>query len=145
MVDLQTISITIAAASFVAGVIYNSLQTRHQTKMRQTDLIIRLYSIVVNKDFLEAWEAIRAREITSFEEYKAKYSFYEINRLNTIFCELGMLLQKNLIDIDLVTDLTGDIVTIAWKKLKPLREHVKKERGLESDSFDYLYNEMNKK
>lgn len=49
MVDVQTISVAIASASVVAGVIYYSLQVRHQNlqiqqqnKMRQTDLVIRL-------------------------------------------------------------------------------------------------------
>ncbi len=48
MVDIQTISIVIASASVVAGVIYyslvirnQSLQTEHQSKIRETELLIR--------------------------------------------------------------------------------------------------------
>jgi len=33
---------------------------------------------------------------------------------------------------------------IAWEKLKPINEDVKKQRGLVPDSFDYLYNELKK-
>jgi len=43
MVDVQTVSIVIASASVVAGVVYYALQIRHQAKMRQTDFIVRLY------------------------------------------------------------------------------------------------------
>jgi hypothetical protein len=42
VVDVQTVSIAIASASVVAGIVYYSLQIRHQTKARQTGLVMRL-------------------------------------------------------------------------------------------------------
>ena len=146
MVDIQTASIVVASASVVAGIIYYSLQIRHQTKARQTDLIIRLYSLVASKEFLDAWETVRVRKIESLSKYKEKYgNFTEVSQVNTVLGELGMLLRRKLIDVDLVNDLTGGMPMIAWEKLKPINDDVKKNRGLESDSFDYLYNEMKKK
>jgi hypothetical protein len=145
-VDLQTASIVVASASVVAGIIYYSLQIRHQTKVSQTDLIIRLYSLVASKEFLDAWETVRNRKIESISQYKEKYgNFTEVSQVNTVLGELGMLLRRKLITVDLVYDLTGGMPMIAWEKLKPINEDVKKNRGLESDSFDYLYNEMKKK
>ena len=51
MVDIQTVSIAIASASVVAGVVYYALQLRHQAKARQdmvkarhADVFMRLYS-----------------------------------------------------------------------------------------------------
>lgn len=44
MVDVQTFSIAVASAGVVAGIIYYAFQVRHQTKLRQTDLIMRLHS-----------------------------------------------------------------------------------------------------
>jgi hypothetical protein len=143
MFDIQTISITIVAASVVAGVIYYSFQIRYQMKVRQTDLIIRLYSLATSRDFLEAWEKIRERTIENPRDYREKYgSFIEISQVNTVLGGLGMLLQRKLINLDLVDDLTGGIAVIAWEKLRPINEHIKKERGLKSDSFDYLYDEL---
>jgi hypothetical protein len=49
MVDIQTVSIAIASASVVAGIVYYAFQVRHQTKIRRTDLLTRLYSIMVSK------------------------------------------------------------------------------------------------
>jgi hypothetical protein len=112
----------------------------------RTDLIIRLYSLVASKEFLEAWETVRQRKIESLSQYKEKYgNFTEVSQVNTVLGELGMLLRRKLIDIDLVYDLTGGMPMIAWEKLKPINDEVRKNRGLESDSFDYLYNEMKKK
>jgi len=36
VIDIQTISIMLASASVIAGVVYYALQLRHQSKMRQT-------------------------------------------------------------------------------------------------------------
>ena len=146
MVDVQTVSVVVASASIVVGIIYYSLQIRIQTRARQTDLIVSLYSLVAGREFLEAWDKIRDREIVSYSDYKEKYgSFIEIGQINTVLGELGMLLQRKLIDFDLVHDLTGGWVIVAWEKLKPLNEDVKKKRGLESDSSDYLYGELKKR
>lgn len=42
VVNVQTVTIAIASASAAAGIMYYSLQIRHQTKARQTDLVMRL-------------------------------------------------------------------------------------------------------
>jgi len=41
-VDIQTISIAVASASVTLAAIYYMWQIRHQTKIRQTDLVIRI-------------------------------------------------------------------------------------------------------
>jgi len=141
---LQTISIAIASAGVFAAAIYYIIQIKHQTKLRQTDLIIRLYSFTGSKDFLEALGKVKDREIGSVDDYKERYgSLVEINQLLQVFAELGMLLKRKLIDIDLIDDLIGQrTVLAAYEKLDPLNEAYRKEQGIESDSFDYLYNEM---
>ena len=100
---LQTISIAIASAGVFAAAIYYIIQIKHQTKLRQTDLIIRLYSFTGSKDFLEALDKVKDREIGSVDDYKERYgSLVEINQLLQVFAELGMLLKRKLIDIDLL-------------------------------------------
>jgi len=54
MVDVTEISAVVAAASVLIGVFYYALQMRHQEKMRKTDLVVRLYSTWVSKEFSEA-------------------------------------------------------------------------------------------
>jgi hypothetical protein len=53
MVDIQTVSIAIASASVVAGIVYYAFQVRHQTRLRETDFIMRLYSTYGSKEFHE--------------------------------------------------------------------------------------------
>jgi len=54
MVDIQTVSIVIASAGVFAAAMYYILQIRHQSKLRQTDLAMRLYSTWQSKEFSEA-------------------------------------------------------------------------------------------
>ena len=148
MVDIQTVSIATASAGVFAAAIYYIFQVRHQTRIRQTDLIIRLYSFTASREFLEAWETIRDREIKSTEDYKKKYgSFVELNLVYVVFQEIGMLLQRKLIDVALVDDLMGrQTVLRVYEKLKPFHEDNMRTRlGIELGTFDYLYNEMKKR
>jgi hypothetical protein len=148
MVDIQTVSIATASASVVAGVVYYALQLRHQTKIRQTDLIIRLYSFIANREFLEAWEKVRDREFKDTEDYMKKYGgLVELNLVYTVYQEFGMLLERKLIDTALIDDLVGRrTVLLVYEKLKVFHEGVMRYRlGIESSSFDYLYNEMKKR
>jgi len=138
MVDIQTISIAVASASVTLAAIYYVFQIRHQTRMRQTDLVIRLYSAVSSKEFLEAWEKFRDREFKSISDYKKKYgSFLEVNQLFALLDEVGVLLRRRLIDIELVNDLFGDAVKDIGEKVG---EYSKDRPG-----FEYLHNELKKR
>jgi hypothetical protein len=153
MVGIQEVSIAVASASVVAGVIYYSFQIRHQnlmiqqqTKTRQTDLLVRLFSTLMSKDWLEAWEKVRDREPLDYEEYKKKYGLIEANEIYLYLDQLGRLLKKGLIDLDLLPLEVGQI-SIMWERLSPILEGSRKkfnEPKLGS-GFEYLFNEVKKR
>ena len=51
VVDVYEISAIVAAAGVLVGVVYYILDMRHQTKIRKTDLLIRLYSTYTNGEY----------------------------------------------------------------------------------------------
>jgi hypothetical protein len=146
MVDIQTVSIAIASAGVFAAAIYYIWQIRHQTRMRQTDLLVRLFSTMMSKDWLEAWERVRDRETLDYDDYKEKYGFVEANEIYVYFDQLGRLLQKGLIDIDLLPLENGQI-RITWEKIKPILEGSRKKFNEPrlGKGFEYLYNEIKKR
>ena len=97
------IGATVAAVGVLVGVVYYILDVRNQRRMRQTDLLVRLFSNMIDKDWLEAWEKVRDRESVDYGEYKEKYGFVEANQVYLFYDQLGRLLQKGLIDIDLIS------------------------------------------
>jgi hypothetical protein len=157
MVDVQTISIVIASASVVLAAIYYIFQVRHQIRVRQTDLIMRLYSTTVTREFVENDVSIFNQEVNDLEGFMRKYgSFpkfmespeYVPYMMDSEFFEgVGILLYRKLVDIELVDDLFSSPIITIWEKTLPmtkaLREYFK--RPQLAEWFEYLYNEMKKR
>jgi len=146
MVDIQTVSIVIASASVVAGVVYYALQLRHQVKLRQTELITRLYSIYASERFQKDLFIFMTEETNDYDTYRKKYAVM-FPPTAVFFNGIGILLSKKLISIDLVNSLFGGIFMIYWEKLKPRFESCRRELNSPTIGFglEYLYNEMKKR
>jgi hypothetical protein len=147
MVDIQTISVAIASASVVAGIIYYSVHIRQQTKTRQTDLVIRLYTTFGGKEMRQTWEKVTTREDMDFDTYREKFGLSDVNEIGWFFEGVGVLLHRKLIDIGVVDDLFSSPIKISWEKLKPLAEGERKQFGRPQiwEWWEYLYNEMKKR
>ena len=75
MVDASTVSIAIASAGVLAGVIYYILDIRRQSRLRQTESVVRL-SPFFNMNALEMQEAITkvcSIEYENYDDYLEKY------------------------------------------------------------------------
>jgi hypothetical protein len=142
MVDIQTFSIAVASASVVAGVIYYALQVRHQNRMRQTDLTIRLNQQLGSKEFMNYWRHAISKDEKDYNEYVKKDGAVELLQISTFFEGVGILLHRKLLDIDMARELFGEPIKAIWEK----NEHMLKE--MHSDKclwFEYLYNEIRKR
>jgi hypothetical protein len=146
MVDITEISAMVAAAGVMVGVVYYILDIHNQAIIRKTDLLVRLFSTMMSKDWLEAWENVRDRKTLDYEDYREKYGFVEANEIYVYLDQLGRLLQKGLIDLDLLPLETGQI-GIMWEKLKPILEGSRKKFNEPKlgCGFEYLYNEVKKR
>ena len=149
MVDaqtLQTASIVVASAGILVAVVYHILQIRHQTRIRKTDLLTRLYSIMVSKDWLEAWQKVQERELLGYEDYFRKYGTVEVNEVFVYFTQLGMLLKKGLIDVDIMPLSYGQVIG-QWEKMRPVLEGGRKKWNAPKlgDEVEYLCNELKKR
>jgi len=154
MVDISTVSIVIASVGVLVAATYYVLQIRHQTKLRQMDLFMRLYSAFTSKELTEAGLVIMSLEIKDYDDIVEKYGmphagepvwtalYMVINYLN----EVGMLLHRGFIDVESVDELFGYRVAYFWEKLKPLIEGWRKQLNPQvAKWFEYLYNEMKKR
>jgi hypothetical protein len=151
MVDVYEISAVVAAVGVLIGLVYYILDMRNQSRIRQTDLVMRLYSIFGSKECMEAHHQLMTIEANNINEFMKKYSgLPERLSFGTVcaFYEgIGVLLHRRLIDISLVDDLFSTSILQTWEKIehlvKDLREHQKRPQIWEW--FEYLYNEMKKR
>jgi hypothetical protein len=155
MVDIQTVSIAIASASVVAGVIYYALQLRHQTKIRQTDLVMRLYSTFGGEDHQRAGLRVSKISYEGYDDFVKKYGApnseepvpIAIHKVLCFFEEVGVLLHKKLIDIDLIDQLFGYNIIMIGTTTMPVIEQARKRLNQPRiwTNFGYLYDEVKKR
>ena len=157
VVDITEISAIVAAAGVLAGVVYYVLQMRNQTRMRKTDLIVRInpWFNISPKELLEYANTVLALEYKNYDDFVQKYgSLYggkpEANALRTLLNwadGLGMLLKRDLVDLDIVVDSYGGIAEVFWEKVKPLVEGYRKDTHYQHhyESFEYLVNVIEKR
>jgi hypothetical protein len=147
MVDVQTVSIVVASASVVVGVIYYALQLRNQNRMRQVDLVMRLNTVWVGSDFLKAYATVMDRDVKEYETASlGNFSkWIPEMQIGVFFNDVAFLVHKGLADLEVVDTLFP--VVAAWEKLEPL---VAKLREFRNDPtyygwLEYLYNELKKR
>ena len=146
MVDIQTVSIVIASASVVAGVIYYNLQLRNQARQRQTDLVTRLYSIYTSEEFQKEFFIFMTEVTNDYNTYRKKYAVM-FPPCAVFFNGIGVLLSKKLIDIDLINRLFGGVYMLFWERLKPILESGRRTLNSPKIGFgvEFLYNELKKR
>ena len=146
MVDISTVSIVIASAGVFVAAVYYIFQIRHQTKLRQTDLVMRLYSTFGSKDFQEAYRGLFEVEFKDYDDFLKK-RYKRLHEVGILFEGIGILLNRKLVDIGLVDDLFSGVVKTTWEKIKPVVEGSRKRYNWPQmyEWFEYLYNELQKR
>jgi hypothetical protein len=155
MVDVQTISIAIASASVVAGVIYYVLQIRHQDKIRHLDLFMRIYSTWGSEDMLNAHRRFMVLKVENYDSFVKEHGsvteisqlYTDIDRIGWFFNLMGFLVKEKIVNIKLVDELLGYWVMKNWETIKPLVYGWRKQYNIPESYqwFEYLYNEMKKR
>ena len=155
MVDimlLQTVSIAIASAGVFVAAVYYILQIRHQTKQRQTDMVMRLYATFGSTEFQKAYQKMMNLEYEDYADYVKRYGTNTevqaaVTSVSVFFEGIGVLVKRNLINMSLVDDLLSTDILSTWEKRKPIVEGSRKKSGRPQawEWFEYLYNEMKKR
>ena len=130
MLDFETVLSYIAMISIPVGVTYHIItlynQTRtqkHAQESRQAQLYMQLYSFYDNKEFLKDYGNITTNmPFKDAEDWWNKYSpQHDIEaysawlRVGRFFDGVGILLEKELIEKDLIYRLLGDVIQGAWE------------------------------
>jgi len=141
MVDIQALqaaSVVIASTSVVAGIVYYAFQIRHQTRLRETDLLMRLYSAFLDRAFQKDKLRVFNSEFQDYDDFVRRYGLFydekpeEAQELKGAFSivlnqmELwGQLLKRKIVSVDFMYQLYPAIRL--WEKVKPVVEGIRKE------------------
>ncbi len=165
--NVQTVSIVIAAASVVVGVVNSILSNRKADQQRQTEIQTRqaqLFMNVYNRwntpELQSAYGLARfdiLPQIKDYEDWRQNYSvrggpqnlqsWLHLQLLVTYFEGLGTLVKKGLIDMDMVDDLFAGRIKWYWESGQILWQGAR--ASLQDpklyDDAEYLYHEILKR
>ena len=165
MVDLETLLTYLTLISVPIGVFYHIMTLNNsrknqqlQLETRQTQLFMNLYETWRSPDFRKRsnWVNILL-EYEDMEDFMSQYgprvdqeAFATWASIAAFYQGIGVLVQRGMIDIELVNDLLGQAVVISWEKMSPeIIESRKVGTGKFSPilwkEFEFLYNEICKR
>ena len=143
------------AADVLVGVVYYLLEIRHQTILRRTDLVMWLFSTFASEDHRTAGKKVIWITYKDYDDYVKKYGAPNseepiptaVDTVLYFYEEVGVLLSKKLIDIDLIDQLFGYNIMLIGAKIMPIIEEGRKRLNVPRfwTNFEYLYKEMKKR
>jgi len=151
---LQTIGILLTGISLTVAAAYYTLTIRNTNKTRQAQLFMQIYSRFDDPDWMINWaQVVRQWKWTDYEDWYSKYSpemdieaAAQYGSVAAYFEGVGVLVYKNLIDVDIVADLMSRNIMIFWEKMGPI---IKERRIRYNNEYvwewnEWLYNKMKK-
>ena len=157
MVDITEISAMVAAAGVLVGVVLTVLQLRTFVKDRHVDLVFRMnpWLNVSGSELTDAIAKTWSLEYKDYDDFVERYGQFPSERpelkalqiVMNLFEGVGLLVKSNLLNINLAWNSWGGSCFLAWEKMKPWVEGLRRQFDMPElyCDFEYLYNEMKKR
>jgi hypothetical protein len=150
--DIQTVSIVIAAVSVVIGVINSIQSSREAKRQRQTELFMQVYDRYNQVEYRRIFQELRLQQWNDYDDWEHKYgppdnidTWSRIESIGVYIEGIGVLVEEELIDLRLVNNLLHDQIITLWEKYEPIvKERRRRYSGSRrsGDSMEYLYNRV---
>jgi len=143
LIDITTTSAAVVAVSVVVGLVFTLMELRHLARTRRTDVIMRVYDRFGSKEMVEAIYSIGQLRSQNLDFSEGKLT--GVTQIAIIFEGLGVLLEQNLIDIELVNSLFGPTLVSLWAPIQPMIKRMREtmREPFFFSHFEYLYNRLN--
>jgi hypothetical protein len=148
---LVTLVEDVAIISAVAGILlafFTAMQLRHLEKHRNVDISMKLFEWAETDQLRKAFKYMDKKyQFTNYVEHKKleekdfEASEYPVEVME-FFEQVGFLITKKFVDLDVVADRLGHYIILNWQKLQPWIEGVRKETNDPSygEHFENLFN-----
>jgi hypothetical protein len=141
-------AIIITAILTGLGVVFVLFELRHMSKHRDLEITMKLFEWAETESLRKAFRWVEKEfAFGSLEKYNRDVSkVFEVNdypyQVESYFEELGFLVSKRFVDIDLIVDRLGSYIVSNWQRLEPWILAIRKEKADETfgEHFEMLYN-----
>jgi len=135
LVTLIEWTAVLSAVAGLAATFFILLQFRHMEQHRNLEISMKLFEWAETERLRKAFRWIEEEfEFENYEKYKNEVEKnFEVSdypyEVEAFFEEVGFLVNKKFVDIDVIVDRLGAYIVSNWKKLEPWILAVRKERG----------------
>jgi hypothetical protein len=137
----------LSALAGLTATVFILLQFRHMEQHRNLEISMKLFEWAETERLRKAFRWIEEEfDFENYEKYKAEVEKnFEVSdypyEVEAFFEEVGFLVNKKFVDIDVIVDRLGAYIVSNWKKLEPWILVVRKERGDKTfgEHFQKLY------
>jgi hypothetical protein len=154
-ITLQTLLTYLTLISVPVGVFYHIMTLRNtrknqelQLETRQAQLFMQIYNRFQSPEFQLNDYLFTQWEWKDFDDFEEKYgdaeSYSKHMSAGCYYEGIGVLVQRGLIDVEIVDDLLSGYIIRFWEKFKPVND-VWRERLEWPQSYEwleYLYNQI---
>ena len=134
MVTLIEWTAILSALAGMSATVFILLQLRHMDQHRDLEISMKLFEWVETERLRKALRWVEKEfQFEDYEKYKTEVETnFEISEypyeVEAFFEEVGFLVNKKFVDIDVIVDRLGAYIVSNWKKLEPWILAVRKER-----------------
>ena len=147
MLTLTDYASTFTAVASIIAAVFVLFELRHMDKHRDLEISIKLFEWAETDRLRKAFRWIEKEfQFEDFEKYKVDVAEkFEVGdypfQVEAFFEEVGFLVNKKFVDIDVIVDRLGAYIVSNWRKLEPWIFAIRKERSDATfgEHFQILY------
>lgn len=135
MVTLVEWTAVLSALAGISATVFILLQLRHMDQHRDLEISLKLFDWAETDKLRRAFRWVeREFQFEDCDKYKAEVEEnFEVSdypyQVEAFFEEVGFLVNKKFVDIDVIVDRLGAFIVSNWKKLELWIVAMRKERG----------------
>lgn len=147
MVTIIEWTAVLSALAGVSATVFILLQLRHMDQHRDLEISLKLFDWAETEGLRKAFRWVeREFQFENYEKYKTEVEEnLEVSeypyRVEAFFEEVGFLVNKKFVNIDVIVDRLGGYIISNWKRLEPWILTMRKEREDKTfgEHFQKLY------
>jgi hypothetical protein len=135
MLNIGELTAVVSAVAGVIAVAFIIVELRHMDRHKDLEISMKLFELAETDRLRKAFRWVEEDfKFGNLDEYKARLdknsetSEYPYT-VEAFFEEVGFLVNKKLVDIDVIVDRLGSLIISNWQKLRPWIVAVRNERG----------------
>jgi hypothetical protein len=137
----------ISAASAILVSVFALVQLRHMEKHRNVEISMKLFEWAENDRLRKALRWVDQEfKFTSYSEESKHQTDEGLHEVVAFFEQVGFLVQKKFVDLDVVVDRLGHYIVLDWRKLEPWITATRREKSDSTygEHFQSLYTQTMK-